>query len=218
MAVKHRFASAIADSADVALVRPSNWNDTHALEIEGIVPGIRRGTVADRYYVAGMTGGGALAAGVAWVTNTQRAFPFIPARDCTLNAVLIDVSTAGTAGRMGIYEDDGNCHPGNLLSESSTGQLSLTPAAVKTFVFNQALVGGTLYWISLNLTGTPVLRSVAISDALPILGFAATLGAVAPGNGWQQTRTLAALAAWGTGGSAEVIVNAVVPAFACRVA
>jgi hypothetical protein len=119
-----------------------------------------------------MTGGGALVAGTAWVTNTQRAFPFIPARDCTVDLIIANVTTAGTSGRMGIYSDDGNCHPGALLAESTTGAVSLT-TGVKSWAFaTVALKGGTLYWISCNLTGTPVMNSVALSDALPILGFA----------------------------------------------
>jgi hypothetical protein len=215
--ITHRKVVATADDG-TSDVRPSNWNDDHSIIFDGVLPGLRRTAAADRYYPAGMYGGSALVAGVAWVTNTQRAFPFIPARDCTVDLIIANVTTAGTSGRMGIYSDDGNCHPGALLAESTTGAVSLT-TGVKSWAFATiALKGGTLYWISCNLTGTPVMVSIAVADALPIIGHAATLasGAVA-GNGWQQTRTLAALAAWGTGGSLETILSAVVPAFGVRV-
>jgi hypothetical protein len=214
--IKHRRTVAAADDG-TSEVGSNEWNDDHTIQLEGVLPGMRRGATADRYYVAGMTGGSALIAGAAWVTNTQRAFPFIPARDCTVDLILANVTTAGTSGRMGIYNDDGNCHPGTLLAESTSAAVSLT-TGVKSWAFaTVALKGGTLYWISCNLTGTPVMNSVALSDALPILGFASTLTAVPPGNGWQQTRTLAALADWGSGGSLETILNAAVPAFAVRV-
>jgi len=32
MAVKHRFISALPDSPNAGLIRPSNWNDTHDIE------------------------------------------------------------------------------------------------------------------------------------------------------------------------------------------
>ena len=216
MAILHRKVTAIADDG-TSDVGSNEWNENHNMRLEGIVPGQRRTAAAARYYIAGSWGASALAAGVAWVTNTQRAFPFIPARDGQIDQVLAEVTTLGTSGRMGIYSDDGNCKPGALLSESSTGAVALS-VGVKTWAFAQNVVGGELYWISQNVSGTPVFRSVAVADAIPILGWPATLGAVAAGNGWQQTRVLAALAAWGSGGSAEVILNAVVPAFAVRIA
>ena len=34
MAVKHRFISALPDSPNAGLIRPSNWNDTHDLQVQ----------------------------------------------------------------------------------------------------------------------------------------------------------------------------------------
>jgi hypothetical protein len=33
ISVKHKFVSAIADEGDTSIVRPSNWNDTHDIEL-----------------------------------------------------------------------------------------------------------------------------------------------------------------------------------------
>lgn len=37
MALKHTFVSAIADGADATLVRPSNWNADHSIDLDGLV-------------------------------------------------------------------------------------------------------------------------------------------------------------------------------------
>lgn len=37
MAVKHKKVSAVADSGDTSLVQPSNWNDDHAVDGDGLV-------------------------------------------------------------------------------------------------------------------------------------------------------------------------------------
>lgn len=37
MALKHTFISAIADGGDTTLVRPSNWNEDHAIDSDGLV-------------------------------------------------------------------------------------------------------------------------------------------------------------------------------------
>lgn len=34
--IKHKFQSAKADSGDATLIRPSNWNDTHAIQLSGL--------------------------------------------------------------------------------------------------------------------------------------------------------------------------------------
>lgn len=215
MGIKHSATVATADDG-TSEVGSNEWNADHALQIEGIVAGMRRGSAGGRYYIAGQWGGSPLGAGVAYVTNTLRAFPFIPARDCTVDQILAEVTTTGTSSRVGIWNDDGNCHPGTLLAESTSGAVSLTPAAVKTYAFaTVALKGGTLYWVGLAATGVPVFRSVVVGDANPILGMPATLGAVSPGNGWQTNFTLAALGTWTA--SSEVVLNAAVVALAVRV-
>jgi hypothetical protein len=63
MSVTHRRVVVAADDG-TSEVGSNEWNDDHSIILDGVLPGYRRGATADRYYVAGMAGGGALVAGV----------------------------------------------------------------------------------------------------------------------------------------------------------
>lgn len=217
MAITHRKVSGKAASADTTDVDGVDWDATHKYDVDAAITGGRTGATANRYYVAGMIGGTALTT-VASVANTIWGIPFVPSKDCSLDTVLVEVTTllAGNA-RVGIYTGDGNLHPNTLIAESNTGSVSTGTVGVKTFSFTTpvALVGGTTYWIALATSVAVTVRAVPVAAGVGILGFTSALGAASPGFCWRATFTFAALpGTFPTAG--EAIIAAVFPAVAMR--
>jgi len=219
MSITHRFVSAKADPADASLVGASKWNDDHNYDVDAAIIGGRIGATPNRYYVAGMIGGTALTT-LALTANTIWGIPFVPSRDCSLDTILLEVTTlgSGSSARVGIYSGDGNLHPNALLAESSSGAISTATAGVKVFSFSTPVVlkGGTTYWLAVTNNATaPTVRAVPVAAGIGILGFSSTLGAVSPGFCWRATFTFAALPSTFPTAS-EAIIAAIFPALAAR--
>src|SRR4051812_48441137 len=54
-------------------------------------------------------------------------------------ACQVTVGAASSFVRMGIYKDNGNGYPGDLVAGSDTGQIDASGAAVKTFTYGTPL-------------------------------------------------------------------------------
>jgi hypothetical protein len=218
MSITHKFISGKAAAADATVVDGPNWDDDHKFNVASeIVLGGRIGVTPNRYYVANCNGGTALGT-VASVANSMWAVPFVPSEDCSIDTILIEVTTllAGNA-RVGVYSDDGNLHPNALLGESTTGSVSNGTVGVKTFSFTTpvALKGGTTYWLALATSVAVTLRAVPVASAVNVLGFGATVGAVSGGFCWRSSFTFAALpSTFPT--TSEAIIAATFPAIAAR--
>lgn len=219
MSIKHRFVSGKAAAADATVVDGPNWDDDHAYDVDAAITGGRTGATANRYYVAGVVGGTALTT-LALTANTIWGIPFVPSKDCSLDTILIEVTTLGasSSARVGIYTGDGNLHPLTLVAESTTGAVSTATTGVKTFSFSTPVVlkGGTTYWVALTNNATaPTVRAVPVAAGIGILGFSSALGAASPGFCWRSTFTFAALP--GTFPTAsEAIQTGIFPAIAMR--
>jgi len=212
MGILHRFVSAQPQGADATKVSKNEWNATHRLDLDGVVGGQRVGTTPNRWYTSEIYGSTALTA-TAVSINRLRAYPFVPAKDMTLDQIAINVTVAGTLAnaRFGVYADDGNLYPGARLVE--TGALAST-AGVKVTPISVPVLGGELYWLAEANDVSITLRTVPLVEALPILGFGADLG-TAPGIGWDVAFTYAALPATYPVG-ATVQVAAPIPAIFVR--
>jgi hypothetical protein len=79
-----------------------------------------------------------------------RAAPFIITQKCTLDRVGIRVTGAGAGGtlvRVGIYDDDGNFYPRNLILDAGT--LDGTAVGVDLITISLTLQPG-IYWLVIN--------------------------------------------------------------------
>jgi hypothetical protein len=172
----------------------------------------RIGATADRWYCAGKLNNAALSTG-APTANVLRAVPFIVPYNTTLDRIAINVTTL-TAGnqRLGIFSDDGNCHPGARLLDA--GVVTTGTTGVKSITISQAVAAGTLLWLVSVGDAAPTVRSLPVTGAMDILGMDNTLG-TAGGIGWSVAYTYAALpATWP--GSDAVITADPVPAIFVR--
>ncbi len=121
--------------------------------------------------------------------NQMLAFPFLVARDITVDRIAVHVSTAdaGKNARLGIYNNGTNLYPGTLVLDA--GVVSVNATGVQAITIDQALTKG-LYWLVLVSDGTPTFR--ARSSLTTILGGDATNFATIV-LGWKVTFTYAAL-------------------------
>lgn len=195
MPIIHRFSSAKADGGDATLVRASNWNANHNFQLEGTVPGHRRGTTEDRWYPAGCVNATLLTAFAIPALDTLRVVPFVPSRDCTLEGLAVNVTNSAINGemRVGVYADDGNLYPAARLYGSAA--LLTTTTGVKSVTgLTQALTGGTLYWIATVYgVALPSMRGAAVDNLCPILGSQTNLLPTGLAVGWTVAFTYAAL-------------------------
>ena len=204
--------------ADVEFVSDgTNWHviDYDEFDISGYK---RAGTTPNRWYIGGLVGATAIGAGAALVTNTLYATPFIASDIVTVNSLGVNVSTGvgSTAVRLGIYKDDGNLYPGALVAEISTQPSTVTTATFASGTFSSSpILQPGLYWLVINTSGAPNLKTVAVAGAMPILGIDNTAATTAFGLGWSVARTYAAL---GTPFTASGAVLTTIPAIYIRLA
>ena len=110
---------------------------------------------------AAVNGGGNT--NIANVVNRLQAYPFIPGRDLSIDALLADVATAHAANfQLGIYADDGAGYPGDLLAE--TGEISAGSTGLKTGTFvgggSLDLDAGSIYWLAIHSNTTATFRGI----------------------------------------------------------
>lgn len=116
---------------------------------------------------------------IAAAANRLDYFPFIPAKNLTINELAIEVSTllAGGQGRLGIYNSNANGNPSTKLVEGAA-VFTTDATGVKTLaISNTVLKAGTVYWLAVLSSGTFTLRGVPVA-ALQSLGHTATANAV----------------------------------------
>ena len=137
----------------------------------------RTGATRERWYTTPITGTAATT--LALTSGRFYAIPFYSAKAITLDRIGIYVSTlyAASKCRLGIYTDS-NGEPGSLLLDA--GETDDSSTGAKTLTINQALSGGTLYWlVALSNSGTHALRAGAAGSENCGLGFDNTLNAAA---------------------------------------
>jgi hypothetical protein len=141
------------------------------------------------------------------------AIPFISSKAGTLDRIAFNVTTllAGF-GRAGIYSDTGSIYPGARLLDG--GEISTSTAGVKSATINQALSGGTLYWLTFLASVAVTVRCFAVGSLVPVLGFSNALG-TAPNVGLYAAQAYGALPATFPA-TPTMIVAAPIPAIFVR--
>ena len=136
---------------------------------------------------------------LALSANTLYGIPFLVPALVTATSINIEVTTqsAGNNLRMGIYNDSSGA-PGSLVLDAGT--VSLTGTGGKAITISQSLSPGW-YWLACVTNGTPTVRALSQTNALPMLGF--TSGTDTTWHvGWSVAFTYAALPTPFTGGGA----------------
>jgi hypothetical protein len=170
------------------------------------------GSSRDRRYLGGQPVPSTLTTG-APTANVLRALPLATNIKRTLDRIGICVTTLSAgAARLGIYADDGNLYPGNLLLDAGTVDTGGT--GVKEITISQALSANTLYWLALIGNAAPTIRTPPYAACFPILGLDAGYG-TALGVGWSVALTYGALPAAFTSGGAAIAADPV-PAIGVR--
>jgi hypothetical protein len=194
----------------------TNWNVSDFEELD--INAYRRlGTGSNRWYIGGVQGAAGVAPGVSLTTNRLYASPLIISKVSTVNDLAVNVSTGVTSSavRLGIYKDDGNIYPGALISETSTQPATTSTAtfASATFTTPPKLQPG-LYWLVINTSGAPNLKTIAVASAMPILGIDNTASTTVYGIGWTVARTYAVLGSpYPAGGT---VITTTLPAIYAR--
>lgn len=113
------------------------------------------------------------------------------------NNIEVTVQSAGNNLRMGIYADSDGV-PSSLILDAGT--VSLTGTGNKPISISQNLSAGW-YWLACVTNGTPTVRALSQSNALPVLGFTSATDTTTH-VGWSVAFTYAALPNPFTGGGA----------------
>lgn len=101
-------------------------------------------------------------------SNRLYAFPFFTPIESSWNAIGIYVSTGATGyARLGVYADNGNVYPGNLILDA--GEVDTGTTGVKTLSITLTLSPG-LYWLALLLSAAPSLSGVSTSVCYGCIG------------------------------------------------
>ena len=156
---------------------------------------------------------GAVSTGtIAQAANRLEFYPFIPARDISIDELALDVSTgvASSLARAGIYSDN-NGQPSALLRGTADLNCATTGAKAEA-VSALALTKGTTYWLAVLASSTQTLRGIPVSALLP-------LGLNASGGTYLTTRRATATYASGLPGTAPATTlnNAIAPLVRMRV-
>lgn len=144
-----------AHEADLDAHTKNPWEELRTGEYHLFTPGVESYSnytlVADRVY----------------------SHPIIVVRDITIDRMAIQVS-AGAAGsvRLGIYNDGNNLHPGSLLLDAGTIDVSTTGMKELSLVSDQALAKG-IYHVAWLSDVTPQLKADRVDTML--LGVSASV-------------------------------------------
>lgn len=167
------------------------------------------GQTIGRFYSSPVTGDAITAATLA--ASTIYCMPFICPKQITIDNIAIRVTTlkALAGGRLGIYNDNGNCAPGTLLLDA--GFVSHATVGIKSVAINKTLAPG-LYWLALgeNSTAAVVINGFAATGLIPILGYDNALTSLqSPGFGYSFTWTFSATTLPSTPPGTATILTAV---------
>jgi hypothetical protein len=133
----------------------------------------RKGATANRTYIAGYNGThcGLLTTTTAPTVNTLYALPLVVSKTTRFDIISYNVTTAGTnSARAGIYRDNGNCYPGNLMFD--TGAITNVGIAVKSATITASLqtFQPGLYWLAWETQSiAPQIRGLATLAAMHTL-------------------------------------------------
>lgn len=130
---------------------------THAADLDAHTRDIYSALLVGRYLASGPVKGGTYVKTLTALSCL--AYPFPVVRAITIDKLSIQVRTAKTGKkvRFGIYKDDGNIYPGDLLLDA--GEVDVGTLDVKAVIIDQALSKG-LYWFVVLSDGTPALRII----------------------------------------------------------
>lgn len=144
------------------------------------------------------------------VKNTLHAYPFIVPTSQDFDRIIVEVVTAPVNGvcRLGIYDDDGDVYPDNLIVDS--GELDTSTIGFKAGVIAETLTPG-LYWLVINSNGDTnvYIRGMDWDTSYPqsyfaILGRPDTSFLSPPYLFWRLSEAYAALPNPFTGGATAV--------------
>lgn len=129
----------------------------------------------------------------ALTANVLYAMPLVLDRRMTINAIQINITTARAASniRVGIYSDDGNLNPANLVLDAGSQASTATGTKFFTTGIPVTLDAG-VYWLVCVSNSNPVIRGFAATGLNPILGLDSAMG-TALGLGYSVNFTFAAL-------------------------
>jgi hypothetical protein len=133
----------------------------------------RNGATRPRWYTMPLACT-ALSVSGALTADRFYATPFYCPKAMTVDSISVNCTTLVAAGhlRVGIYNDTNGEPDGRLLD---AGALDTSGTGVKTAATNQALLGGTLYWlVALSEKATHAFRAPALAGVLDVLGADAT--------------------------------------------
>ena len=141
------------------------------------VHALEPGLVTGRYISAGINA--VALSTIAAAAGRLDFYPFIPAKNITINELAVEVTTllAGGQGRIGIYSSDANGNPANKIIE---GAAVFTTDAVGSKILaiaNTTLTAGTIYWLAVHSSGTQTYRGIPVAGMMS-LGHDITLNAV----------------------------------------
>lgn len=115
--------------------------------------------------------GGTPSASSAMGNGTLRASPIKFDRAVRLDRIGAEVTTIGEAGsliRLGIYRDNGNFYPGNLILDAGT--ILGDSAAIQAITIDQALAPG-VYWLCAAVQSAPTTQpTVRIASTMIVPG------------------------------------------------
>lgn len=113
----------------------------------------------------------------AWATGTIRCMPFVISQPRTVKSMSINVTVAAAAGntaRLGIYQDNGNVKPGNILLDA--GEVAVNTTGFKTIASLAQTLQVGLYWLAFTPTAT-----ITTSVTTPATGLVNFMGQNAAG-------------------------------------
>ncbi len=129
----------------------------------------------------------------AFTANVLYAMPLVLDRRTTINAIQINVTTSRASSniRVGIYSDNGNLNPVNLIIDA--GSQASTTTGIKSYTTGiPVTLDAGIYWLVCVSNSNPAIRGFAVAGLIPILGLDAGMG-VTHGLGYSISFTFAVL-------------------------
>jgi hypothetical protein len=160
----------------------SNWEVTNRNPVTNSLYYMRKGSSANRRYIAGNQGmyAAVLTSTTSPAANLLWAIPFVVPRTTKFDTISFNVTTgAGSVNaRVGIYRDDGNCYPGALVFDS--GAIDCTSSGMKDTTITSGLqvFPPGLYWLAWECdTASLQISSIGTTATnICIVGHSSTFG------------------------------------------
>jgi len=133
--------------------------------------------------------------------STLRATPWIISQPMRIDKMSAEISTAGNPTsnlcRIGIYRDNGNVYPDQLVAGTGSTEFADTALGVKSIAVSPITLQPGLYWHAWTCgtagTTQPTFRAVGVSAVPPVLGIANTMGTVGAGTFYTVAFTYAVM-------------------------